>query len=259
MLVEAGPRILPSFDERLSEKARRSLEALVVDLLEPVKCRPVSALRPSRSQRRASRLAKNGHCRSRSVGPPRARSASVPACYLAEQHGANRRDFYFVTEDIAGLEGIARAVAEALSFALAIERRSLAEVAPIILPTEAIGELGLEVSADARVRPTRFEFWGADTSLTKLRAELERRGYRYVGFDPGVRELRMIKPVPIDGPGFLAVLKEIAPLARSLGCSYRGTETVEGSDQFALNRPLTDRYADTAKGVLGWFFGKKSR
>ena len=53
----------------------------------------------------------------------------------------------------------------------------------------------------------------------------------------------MIKPVPIDGPGFLSVLKEIAPLARSLGCSYRGTETIAGSDQFALNRPLPDRYA----------------
>ena len=53
---------------------------------------------------------------------------------LAEQHGANRRDFYFVTEDVAGLERVARAAAEALSFPLAIERRSLAEVAPIILP-----------------------------------------------------------------------------------------------------------------------------
>src|SRR4051794_41954071 len=28
VLVEAGPRLLPSFDERLSEKARRSLEEL---------------------------------------------------------------------------------------------------------------------------------------------------------------------------------------------------------------------------------------
>ena len=76
----------------------------------------------------------------------------MPACYLAEQHGANRRDFYFVTEDVAGLERIARAAAEALSFPLAIERRGLAEVAPIILPTEAIGELGLEV-VGRRPRP----------------------------------------------------------------------------------------------------------
>jgi hypothetical protein len=186
--------------------------------------------------------------------------ASVPACYLAEQHGANRRDFYFVTEDAAALERIARAAAHALSFPLVIEHRTLAEVAPIILPTEAIGELGLEVSASDRVRPTRFEFWGAEVSLTKLRAELERRGYRYVGFDPGVRELRMSKPVAIDGPGFLAVLKEIAPLARSLACSYRGTETIEGSDQFALNRPLPHRYAGhTAGNVFGRFFGNKRR
>jgi hypothetical protein len=73
-------------------------------------------------------------------------------------------------------------------------------------------------------------------------------------------ELRMIKPVPIDGPGFLSVLKEIAPLARSLGGSYRGTETIAGSDQFALNRPLPDRYAaDSAGGAFGWLFGKKRR
>jgi hypothetical protein len=185
---------------------------------------------------------------------------SVPAAYLAEQHGANRRDFYFVTEDVAGLEQVARATAEALSFPLIIERHRLSEVAPIILPTEAIGELGLEVSADAPLRPTRFEFWGAESSLTKLRAELERRGYRYLGLDPGVRELRMIKPVPIDGPGFLVVLKEIASLARSLGCSYCGTETIESSDQFAIDGPLPDRYADDiAGGVFARLFGKKPR
>ncbi|WP_018261689.1 hypothetical protein [Methylobacterium sp. WSM2598] len=186
--------------------------------------------------------------------------SSVPACYLAEQHGANRRDFYFVTEDVAGLERIARAAAEALSFPLAIERRRLADVAPTILPAEAIGELGLEISNDARLRATRFEFWGAETSLAKLRAELERRGYRYLELNRSVMELRMINAVPIDGPSFPAVLKEIAPLARSLGCSYRGTETIEGSDQFALNRTLPDRYAtDTSRGAFGWFLGKKRR
>jgi hypothetical protein len=56
----------------------------------------------------------------------------------------------------------------------------------------------------------------------------------------------------------VAVLKEIAPLARSLGCSYRGTETIEGSDQFALSRLPPDRYAaDTVRGAFGWLFGKK--
>lgn len=184
--------------------------------------------------------------------------ASVPACYLAEQHGASRRDFYFVTEDVAGLERISHAAAEALFFPLAVERRRFSEVAPIILPTEAIGELGLDVAVDVRVRPTRFEFWGTDSSLAKLRAELERRGYRYAGFDQGVRELRMAKPVPIDGSGFLAMLKEIAPLARSFGCSYRGTETIGGHAQFALDRPLPDRYA-ADPGVLSWFFGKWRR
>lgn len=186
--------------------------------------------------------------------------ASVPACYLAEQHGANRRDFYFVTEDVAGLERVARAAAVALSFPLAIEQHSLADVAPLIVPTEAIGELGLEVSTFYRVRPTRFEFWGAESSLARLRAALERRGYQFLGFDRSVRELRMMKPVPIDGPGFLAVLKEIAPLARSLGCSYRGTETIEGFSQFALDRPLPERYAAAATPVarvFGRFFGKK--
>jgi hypothetical protein len=185
--------------------------------------------------------------------------ASVPACYLAEQHGANRRDFYFATEDVAGLERIARAAADALSFPLEIERLAVAEVAPTILPTEAIGELGLVVSGFARVRPTRFEFWGAESSLTRLRAELERVGYDFAGFDPGTRELRMVKPVPIDGPGFLAVLKEIIALARSLGCSYRGTETIEGSSQFALDRPVPGRYAadKPAGGIFGRFFGRK--
>src|SRR5690242_4875731 len=31
-------------------------------------------------------------------------SLSCPACYIAEQHGQGRRDFYFVTEDVAGFE-----------------------------------------------------------------------------------------------------------------------------------------------------------
>ena len=182
----------------------------------------------------------------------------MPACYLAEQHGSNRRDFYFVTEDVASLKRVAEATAQALSFPLDIERYTLATVAPLILPTEAIGELGIEPAPDARVRATRFEFWGADTSLARLRTELERRGYRYADFDLGLRELRMIKAVPIDGPGFLAVLKEIAPLARSLGCSYRGTETIDGFDQFALTRPLPARYAaDPIGGPLRRIFGKR--
>jgi len=186
--------------------------------------------------------------------------AAFPACYMAEQHGKGRRDFYFVTEDVAGFERIARTAAEAFGFPLTIERYRLAEVAPIILPAEAIGDLGLEVAADARIRPTRFEFSGAQPSLARLRTELERRGYRFLGYEILGGELRMIKEVPIDGPGFRAVLKEIAPLARSLACSYRGTETVDGHDQFSLTRPLPERYAaesSTGAGLFRRIFGRK--
>jgi hypothetical protein len=70
----------------------------------------------------------------------------------------------------------------------------------------------------------------------------------------------MIKEVPIDGPGLQAVLKEIVPLARSLRCSYRGTETVGGFDQFLLIRPLPERYASdssTVAGLVRRIFGRK--
>ena len=62
-----------------------------------------------------------------------------------------------------------------------------------------------------------------------------------------------MKEVPVDGAGFLAVLRDIAPLARSLRCSYRGTETIEGFDQFALTRPLPDRYASQSGPMAGMF------
>jgi hypothetical protein len=187
-------------------------------------------------------------------------AASLAACTIAEQHGAGRRDFYFVTEDAPGFERITRAAAEAFAFPLAVESYRLAEVAPVILPAEAIGDLGIDVAKAARMRPTRFEFWGAEASLAKLKTELGRRGYRFVSLDSFQRELRVIKEVPIDGQGFRAVLREIAPLARSLDCSYRGTETVGGFDQFALTRALPERYAAEPKsqgGILGRFFGRK--
>jgi hypothetical protein len=187
--------------------------------------------------------------------------ANCPACYLAERHGEGRRDFYFATEDVVGFEQIARTAAEAFAFPLTCELHSLAALAPLILPTEAIGDLGLEIAPESRIRPTRFEFWGAGSSLAKLRAGLESRNYRFLGLDPLLNELRMVKDVPIDGAGFLAVLKEIVPLARSLGCTYRGTETIEGFEQFALTRPLPERYAagDSVPraGVFGRFFGRK--
>lgn len=187
-------------------------------------------------------------------------TASFPACYIAEQHGTGRRDFFFVTEDVAGFERIVRTAAEALAFPLTIEQYRLAELGPIILPAEAIGDLGLEIPADARMRLTRFEFWGAEPSLARLRADLERREYRFLKFEVAVRELQMIKEVPIDGPGFQAVLKEIVPLARSLRCSYRGTETIGGFEQFVLTRPLPERYAadsSSAASIFRRIFGRE--
>lgn len=184
-------------------------------------------------------------------------TTGCPACYLAERHGEGRRDFYFTTEDVAGFEQIARMAAEAFAFPLILEQHSLAAVAPLILPAEAIGDLNLEIAPDARIRPTRFEFWGAEPALKKLCAELEKRGYRFLSFEAFSRELRMAKNVPIDGEGFSAVLREIVPLARSLQCSYCGTETVEGRDQFLLTRPLPERYAGASRvGLLRRIFGR---
>jgi hypothetical protein len=183
---------------------------------------------------------------------------SCSARYLAEQAGSGRRDFYFATEDVGRLEQIARRAAGALNFPMAIHEVRLADVAPTILPTELIGELDLPVPAAARMRTTRFEFWGSGPSLERLRNELERLGYRFVSVELAASELRVVKEVPIDGPGFLAVLREIVPLARSLRCSYRGTETVGGFEQFALTRPLPPRYAtngDKAKGTWRRLFG----
>lgn len=183
-------------------------------------------------------------------------TASCPACYIAEQHGDGRRDFYFATEDVVGFQRIARATVEASAFPLAVERHSLGAVAALILPAEAIGDLNLEIAASARIRPTRFEFWGAETSPAKLRAELEKRGYRFLGVEAFARELHMVKDVPIDGEGFGSVLKEIVPLARSLQCSYRGTETGEGHEQFLLTNPLPERYTAPRASIFRRMFGR---
>jgi hypothetical protein len=184
--------------------------------------------------------------------------AACPACYLAEQHGEGRRDFYFVAEDSAAFERIAHATAGTHAFPLRIERYSLTELAPLILVTEAIGELGLQIAQDARIQTRRFEFWGAAASLEKLRARMEERGYRFLSLQPLLGELYMSKPVAIDGANFLAVLKDIVPLARSLRCSYRGAETIDGAEQFLLTRELPARYAAPAQpNFLGRVFGRK--
>jgi hypothetical protein len=183
---------------------------------------------------------------------------NCPARHVAIQAGAGRRDFYFATEDAGCLERIARRAADAFGFLLAVDEHTLADVAAVILPTELVGDLELTVPADQRTRIRRFEFWGAEASLDKLRQELERRGYRFLSIERAMSELRVLKEVPIDGAGFLAVLREIVPLARSLRCSYRGAETVDGFEQFALTRPLPARFSgegEGRKGVWARLFG----
>lgn len=184
---------------------------------------------------------------------------AVPACFLAEQHGDSRRDFYFVTEDWGRFEAAARDAASAFDMPITLEPHNFAHIAPTILPAEAIGALALAIPAHLRIQSTRFEFWGAEETLARLRRELERRGYRFLSFETYLRELRMIRDVPIDG-SFEAILMEIVPLARSLGCSYLGTETVDGFDQFALTRPLPERYTKVipvSGGLMGRIFGRK--
>jgi len=186
---------------------------------------------------------------------------ACPACYLAEQAVDGRRDFYFATEDVDGLQRIAHRAAAGAGFPLTIREVRLRDVAATILPIELIGELDLPVPDDQRMRTIRFEFWGAGPSLERLRRELERRGFRFVSLEIATSELCMVKEVPIDGPGFLGVLREIVPLARSMRCSYRGTETVGGHQQFALVRPLPPRYAPDGTGAGGiWrrMFGRSS-
>jgi hypothetical protein len=81
---------------------------------------------------------------------------------------------------------------------------------------------------------------------------------RFLHLQPMLGELHMAKPVAIDGAGFLVVLKDIVPLARSLRCSYRGAETIKGGEQFLLTGELPARYAAPAQpNFLGRVFGRK--
>jgi hypothetical protein len=186
---------------------------------------------------------------------------ACPACYLAEQAGNGRRDFYFATEDVDGLQHIAHQAATELGLPLTIRETRLSDVAATILPIELIGELDLPIPADQLMRTIRFEFSGAGPSLERLRHDLEGQGFRYVSIELATSELRMVKEVPIDGPGFLGVLRDIVPMARSMRCAYRGTETIGGSEQFALARPLPQRYAareSETKGTWRRMFGRSS-
>jgi hypothetical protein len=178
----------------------------------------------------------------------------LPARFLAFETGHGRRDFYFTTDDPDGLEALVRTDAGAAGHDVAVSRHRLDDVADRILPTELIGDLGLDVPAGA-TRRTRFDFWGAPDRLARLAAALEPRGFEVLEVDRATSELRAAKVVPLDGPGFLAVLREVVPLARDLRCSYRGTETTDGPDQFLLDRPLPERYAGARSGRWRRLFG----
>ena len=81
----------------------------------------------------------------------------------------------------------------------------------------------------------------------------------------------VVAPLPVgDGAADWAVtiaefisgwVRSWVRAARSFGCSYRGTETIDGSGQFALDRPLPNRYASDkrASGVFGRFFAGTAR
>jgi hypothetical protein len=172
-------------------------------------------------------------------------ASGCPARFLAWEAGHGRRDAYFATQDPACLQEQLAAVARGAD--VTTTQHSLADLAPLLLPRELVGDLGLPVAPGSTWR-TRFEFWGAGESLQRLSTELGSRGFEHLELELGTRELRVAKAVPIDATGFNAVLREIAPLARSLQCSYRGTETVGGPEQFALTHPLPERYAAPGAG-----------
>jgi hypothetical protein len=70
-----------------------------------------------------------------------------------------------------------------------------------------------------------------------------------LGFELLGRELRMIKEVPIGGPGFRAVLREIVA-----SIVARKPSTATSSSR----RPLPQRYAaESSAGVFRGIFGRK--
>ena len=171
--------------------------------------------------------------------------SGCPARFLAWEAGHARRDAYFAAEDPACLQEQLATVTRGAD--VATSTHTLAEVAPLLLPTELVGDLGLPVPAGT-TRRTCFEFRGDGDSLVRLGTELGRRGFELLEVERVMGELRVAKVVPVDGPGFNAVLRDVVPMARSLHCSYLGTETVVGSEQFALTHPLPERYAAPGAG-----------
>jgi hypothetical protein len=126
-----------------------------------------------------------------------------------------------------------------------------------VLPIEWIGRLGLAVPPKENARKTRFSFWGAEDSLARLRTELERADYSFSSLEMATRELRMTKVVPLDAAGFLAELRRIVPLSRSLRCSYRGEEAVD-PEQFLLTSPAPEYYYPAKRSFLDRLLGRKA-
>ncbi len=183
-------------------------------------------------------------------------ATACPASYLAHRHGGGRRDFYFAAESAEQFGKALAAASDRASMEVDVEVLSFPEAALFVLPIEWIGRLGLAVPPDENRRKTRFSFWGTEESLARLRTGLEHAGYAFSSFEMATRELRMTKVVPLDGAGFLAELRQIVPLSRSLRCSYRGEEAVE-PEVFLLTAPVPQHYYPTKPSFLDRLLGRK--
>jgi hypothetical protein len=184
-------------------------------------------------------------------------SIACPASYLADVHGGGRRSFYFAAESAERFGVALSEASDRAAMEVDVQVLSFAEAALFVLPIEWIGRLGLAVPPKENARKTRFSFWGAEDSLARLRTELERADYSFSSLEMATRELRMTKVVPLDAAGFLAELRRIVPLSRSLRCSYRGEEAVD-PEQFLLTSPAPEYYYPAKRSFLDRLLGRKA-
>lgn len=183
-------------------------------------------------------------------------AAGCSACYLADRFGPSaKRVYYFVAEQPTEFRAVAEREARAKEFEFAAFEADLRDVAPDFLPIEVVGELKLD-----RVSPPRieagFSFTGHESSLERLRSRLESSGYAFDEAKPYLSELRMRKLVPVDPDGFLDELRKVVPLARDMGCSYRGEETVDGGGQFLLTVALPEKYRGPKTSFFSRMLGR---
>jgi hypothetical protein len=189
--------------------------------------------------------------------PDALEKAGVRACYLAGRFGPSaRRLYYFVSEDPEGFCTVAERLARAKGFEFRGDATEMERVAQDFLPIELIDRLGLDSTTGGKRVKAGFGFTGAASSLERLQGELARHGYELDEVKPYLGELLMAKEVPVDGDGFLEELRTIVPLSRSLRCSYRGEETVDGGAQFYLTATLPERYVRPRKSMLSRFLGR---